>query len=182
MINWEAIGAVGEIAGALAVIATLFYLSLQIRQNSRSLDRANEFAQANSIHNSNAQLAHVFAPIMQDADLASIYQRGIDGEQLDPVETTRFTLFAKTYILWAEDMFFQQQAHLGFAVVADSSVLLATLGPYLRKLLSGDVARTWWHRDAGSHLTPQFYEVIDRVVLTGEPLERVLAEQASRAA
>ena len=44
MINWEAIGAVGEIAGAIAVIATIFYLSLQIRQNSRSLDRANEFA------------------------------------------------------------------------------------------------------------------------------------------
>ena len=38
---------------------------------------------------------------MQDADLASIYQRGMDGESLDPVETTRFTLYAKTNILWA---------------------------------------------------------------------------------
>ena len=30
--NWEAIGAMGEIVGAIAVLLTLFYLSIQIRQ------------------------------------------------------------------------------------------------------------------------------------------------------
>ena len=33
--NWEAIGAVGEIIGALAVVVTLAYLAVQVRQNSR---------------------------------------------------------------------------------------------------------------------------------------------------
>jgi hypothetical protein len=33
--NWEAVGAVGEILGAAGVIATLGYLALQIRQNTR---------------------------------------------------------------------------------------------------------------------------------------------------
>lgn len=33
--NWEAIGAVGEILGAVAVLFTLIYLGLQIRQNMR---------------------------------------------------------------------------------------------------------------------------------------------------
>jgi hypothetical protein len=33
--NWQAIGAVGEILGALAVVITLFYLAIQIRQNTR---------------------------------------------------------------------------------------------------------------------------------------------------
>ena len=33
--NWEAIGAVGEILGAVAVVATLFYLATQIRQNTK---------------------------------------------------------------------------------------------------------------------------------------------------
>ena len=32
--NWEAIGAVGELIGGLAVIATLIYLAVQIRQNT----------------------------------------------------------------------------------------------------------------------------------------------------
>ena len=34
--NWDAIGAVGEVVGAIAVIATLVYLSLQIRQQNKS--------------------------------------------------------------------------------------------------------------------------------------------------
>ena len=32
--NWEAVGALGEILGAVAVVATLLYLSIQVRQNS----------------------------------------------------------------------------------------------------------------------------------------------------
>jgi hypothetical protein len=32
--DWDAIGAVGEIIGAMAVLATLIYLAIQIRQNS----------------------------------------------------------------------------------------------------------------------------------------------------
>jgi len=34
--NWEAIGAIGEVLGAVAVILTLTYLAAQIRQNTRS--------------------------------------------------------------------------------------------------------------------------------------------------
>ena len=33
MYNWEAIGAVGEILGAIAVVATLAYLAVQIRES-----------------------------------------------------------------------------------------------------------------------------------------------------
>ncbi len=37
--NWDAIGAVGEWAGAIAVVVTLFYLALQMRQ-SQKMERA----------------------------------------------------------------------------------------------------------------------------------------------
>ena len=33
--NWEMIGAIGELVGAAAVVATLFYLASQIREASR---------------------------------------------------------------------------------------------------------------------------------------------------
>ena len=35
--NWEAIGAIGELVGAIAVFITLLYLAAQIRQNSRAV-------------------------------------------------------------------------------------------------------------------------------------------------
>ena len=38
--NWEAIGAIGEIVGALAVVFTLIFLTLQLRQNTRSVDES----------------------------------------------------------------------------------------------------------------------------------------------
>jgi len=38
--NWDAIGAIGEVLGAVAVVATLFYLAIQIRQNSRSVEQS----------------------------------------------------------------------------------------------------------------------------------------------
>ena len=38
--NWEAIGAIGEILGAIAVLVTLVYLAAQIRQNSRFVKAA----------------------------------------------------------------------------------------------------------------------------------------------
>jgi hypothetical protein len=35
--NWEAVGAIGELVGAIAVIITLLYLAVQIRQNSQAV-------------------------------------------------------------------------------------------------------------------------------------------------
>ena len=40
IVNWEAIGAIGEIAGALAVVITLIFLTIQLRQNTRSVDES----------------------------------------------------------------------------------------------------------------------------------------------
>ncbi len=40
--NWDAIGAVGEIVGAIAVVATLIYLSVQTRHNAASTQSSTE--------------------------------------------------------------------------------------------------------------------------------------------
>ena len=42
--NWDAIGAIGEVLGAVGVIVTLIYLARQIRQNSRQLMGASLIA------------------------------------------------------------------------------------------------------------------------------------------
>lgn len=40
--NWEAVGAIGEVLGALVVLATLAYLTLQVRQNSQLIRAATQ--------------------------------------------------------------------------------------------------------------------------------------------
>ncbi len=44
--NWDAIGAIGEVIGAIAVLITLAYLAVQIRQNAISLDKQSDIARA----------------------------------------------------------------------------------------------------------------------------------------
>ncbi len=39
-LNWEAIGAIGEIVGAVAVVITLIFLTIQLRHNTRSVDES----------------------------------------------------------------------------------------------------------------------------------------------
>ena len=41
-VNWDAVGAIGEIVGAIAVLATLAYVSIQVKLHSRQLEVANE--------------------------------------------------------------------------------------------------------------------------------------------
>ena len=70
--SWEAIGAIGDIGGAVAVIATLFFLYKQIRLNTRELERANLHQSAQSTMSNNALYVQIWQPLMQDKELADI--------------------------------------------------------------------------------------------------------------
>jgi len=62
--NWEAIGAIGEIVGALAVVASLLYLAIQTRANANAL-RANAVWNAETIF-AHQNYAHAKDPIEAD--------------------------------------------------------------------------------------------------------------------
>ena len=81
--NWEAIGAVGEIIGAAAVVATLGYLAVQTRQSNRLARSAavlKLFAENRSHRNA----------LAQDAELSEIMVKGLRGDKLTEVELFRF--------------------------------------------------------------------------------------------
>jgi hypothetical protein len=47
--NWDAIGAVGEIVGAIAVVATLIYLASQVRYAKAAASDANRLERASGV-------------------------------------------------------------------------------------------------------------------------------------
>jgi hypothetical protein len=69
MMNWNAIGAVGEIVGALAVVFTLIYLARQISQNtgvsSAEQNRAvmESYADFNNVILANAEVAELLVKL-----------------------------------------------------------------------------------------------------------------------
>jgi hypothetical protein len=91
--NWEAIGAVGETVGALAVLVTLIYLTMQVRQNTKAV-------QASAIDSANSQASRIREVIFADADVANMYRRGNeDPASLNEDDIIRYRLLMHNILL-----------------------------------------------------------------------------------
>lgn len=131
--NWEAIGAVGEILGAAGVIITLVYLAVQVRQNSVLLERsvdANRLAADDAITRGFDQWRDL---LIRDQDLASLYLRGMDEPHtLDPADQLRFNFILSSFT-WTAWQLWRAEKHLG-----------TPNAEILRHLLRHPGGRDWW--------------------------------------
>jgi hypothetical protein len=91
--NWDAVGAIAELVGALGVVASLAYLAIQIRQ-STAQSRVNTTAIESSAfqqlldHHSLLNLRLVDDPGLLKLSLS------VDEASLDPLEEQRFIVLA----------------------------------------------------------------------------------------
>ena len=83
-LNWEAIGAVGEIVGAAAVFISLTYLALQLKA-------ANTLSRAESREKANELFDRWRSKLVLNEELSDIWERGVvDPESLSESESHRF--------------------------------------------------------------------------------------------
>ena len=87
--NWEAIGAIGEIVGATAVVATLVYLAVQIRNSTRIARSATRQSIAETAMAMGTDL-------VADRDLATALLADLKNQEVDEVDWTR--LMARNYV------------------------------------------------------------------------------------
>ena len=69
--NWDAIGAMAELLGALGVIATLGYLAIQVRQSNRQ-------ESVNSIQQAFKDFINAYAVLTADESHAEIFRKGLN--------------------------------------------------------------------------------------------------------
>lgn len=85
-VDWDAVGAIGEVLGSLAVVVTLVCLSVQIRQNTQSNRTA-------AIQTMAGQDSSWLSTVAAEPELASILSRGLaDIGSLSGEEALRFSL------------------------------------------------------------------------------------------
>ena len=90
--NWDAIGAIGELIGALAVVLTLAYLAIEIRRNRLSTE-------SSAVDSVRAGLNWVNANIMNNPELAELWVKGFaDPDSLDDIQSTRFWFITQSYL------------------------------------------------------------------------------------
>lgn len=82
--NWDAIGAIGETIGAVAVLVTLIYLALQVRQ-------ARKMQLAESIRATRAERREFFTSLRDSPFIPEILEKRANGAELSYAETSRLT-------------------------------------------------------------------------------------------
>nr|MDJ0879585.1 hypothetical protein [Halieaceae bacterium] len=92
--NWDAIGAIAEVLGAVAVLVTLIYLSLQIRLSNR-------LAEAESQRE--LMTFDVFKPVVEDPNLTREFRACLNRyEEQDRDVKTRFCFLMTNWHLQME--------------------------------------------------------------------------------
>jgi hypothetical protein len=98
-VNWEAVGALAELGGALGIIVTLAYLAVQLRQNSALLsasvsnatrEASNEVA---SLLASDREALRVFWSGLEDRNALE----SLDQQQFDAILTMWFEAMVQSY-------------------------------------------------------------------------------------
>jgi hypothetical protein len=99
--NWEAISAIGQVVGALAVVISLIYLASQVRSSARETRRAAMRSTVDAI----TRLAR---DATNNADLAELRNRGFrDFESLEDTDRARFSSYMHSTFRVAEDVYYQ---------------------------------------------------------------------------
>ena len=157
--NWEAIGAIGEIVGAIAVVVTIGYLAVQIRQNTRSVRAATH----HSAMRGASDTQNIFA---QSEDLAQIYYRGMqDYERLTAEERIRFDGAVRSMFMYYEDTFFQFQHS-----TIDHHLWEARKSGMMTHLGRPGIA-SWWKR-ASRHFSEPFVSFTEQLLQETDEVDR----------
>lgn len=94
-------GAIGELIGGVAVIVTLVYLSVQIREYRIGMSSATFHSTMQGFNQLNAMLG-------SDPDLAEVLERGArDPDSLDTQEQYQFVWLQRSYVNIYENLYQQ---------------------------------------------------------------------------
>ncbi len=109
--NWDAIGAIAELLGAVGVIASLIYLATQIRQSRDQMERNTRATQAASNQQWDDSLQ---GTVMEGVNLIpamdSLVRLGLaDFEQLGDEDSFRFTFWMSSLMRRYDAAYYQPE-------------------------------------------------------------------------
>ena len=144
----ENLGNLGEFIGAVAVVASLLYLSIQIRQNTRSVRSATAQSASDTIVGKNSLIAG-------DRNVAELFSTGVQGaKKLDPIDEMRFSLLVSSTFINFETMLLQNRLGL-----IETEFWQSRERFFLNTILTLPGILSWWR-----HNQEQFGEELGRYV------------------
>ncbi|MEQ8692993.1 MAG: hypothetical protein RIC89_19425 [Pseudomonadales bacterium] len=156
--NWDAIGAIGEVVGALAVVISLVYLALQIRQNSRQVEEQIRGLQRQAFDAAGADFSALRLHTSSSPQLASVWRRAKQNYlHLDPDEQAQANELFHEY-LWAFHNIYSRIES------GRSDELLASLVEVnIPFWFENRGVREWWLNETVTPFSPGFKAEIDQI-------------------
>ena len=106
--NWEALGAIGEIVGAIAVVATLGYLAVQVRHSREATQANTRSLRSVARIESGRYWTEEVIRMALSPDMATIVSKGmVDAKALDDDERERLVAWYTQHMI-AKDYLFHQ--------------------------------------------------------------------------
>ena len=154
--NWETVGAAGEIIGAIAVIISIIYLALQVRQNTAAL-------RSSATNAASEGAAKLYQTLCSDPDLAMIFVRGnATPDELEEAEMARY------FSLWLMTMFKLQNWYFQTQDRFMDDTLLSSWIKVVRPLSSLPGFRLFWN-ERKFIFSPQFQSYLEVEVFEKDP-------------
>ena len=153
--NWDAIGAVAELLGAIGVIASLIYLARQIGQSTTQMKQNTKTLELAALDSTIQHGLQVREFLFGSDTNSELWLRGCDDfENLDRNSRVRFSALA-------ESVFYSTQAaHARVATGAINSELFETQLPLLGRLLTRPGLAAWWERNRAL-FGPSFVDAVE---------------------
>jgi len=147
--NWEAAGAIGEIVGAVAVVLSVLYLALQIRQNTRVVQGATIQGITETGQRENRW----------SSDMASVFIKAIESPgSMSSLETFQMGEWLTAAMIARQNEYLQYQRGLLDQEMWDASVGI------VRSIMSVDFSRSWWRSWDKTVYSPGFVAVIEKIL------------------
>ena len=154
--NWEAIGAIGEVVGAAGVIATLAYLAHQIRQNSETVKLNAGQTILLSLH----EALQTASATPQQARVLILGQSDYKGLAED--EKIQFITWIFSWFRVLEQGYVYQQRGFLDSEIWNGHVV------HLRQLMSGSAIQSWWEMRR-HFFSESFQAFVDEAALAESP-------------
>jgi len=167
----EDLGNLGDFVGGLAVIATLLYLAIQIRQNTKILRTSAE---------QTADPIAAIANIAQSPENAAVYHRGLaDPSDLSDEERTHF------YLLMASSFYVLHQGYRAYQLGTQTRDTWQWQSRALQFYATQPGVREWWCKQGRALFAPEseFWSLVDSEMSKhGEPAALVEGDRVEPSA
>ena len=153
------LGALGEFVGAIAVVATLAYLAVQVHQTKRAVQSA-------SLHTGIATMTQNNQTVFADQKLSEVIVKGFFDDDLDATDWFRFGLWLTSMFHVFQQYFLDSEKGLG------DPRIWAGEERAMSDLLSQPGVARWWREMPGLPYSDAFAAHVNALLSSAQETEQ----------